>query len=64
MPPKCPFCDREQIRQPTRRWLYRKYVVVSQFACECGKYFRFYESQNKSWTIPKKPSKPQSRSRK
>jgi len=52
--PTCPHCKSTK-NKPLKSWHYGlgKSVKVTHFECSCGKTFRFYESKNSTWTIPK-----------
>ncbi len=55
MNPRCPFCNKEQIKKPKKEWKYNNDLVnVGSYTCECGKNFKYYKSRKVSWTIPKK----------
>jgi len=50
----CPFCETSQRDHwCCSDWKYGT-INVRRFECKCGQDFNFYESKNKSWTIPKK----------
>ncbi|HLH86615.1 MAG TPA: hypothetical protein VKU79_07115 [Thermoplasmataceae archaeon] len=50
---KCPLCDAEINVTPIKRWTFNVYSV-SRFRCsECGSNFNLYQSESRSYTIPK-----------
>ncbi len=65
--PECPYCNKRQTQKPVKSWAYGKMIEkrtdkgtswgssvnCARYKCKCSKYFNFYSSKNKNWTIPK-----------
>jgi len=52
---KCPYCGKIQTQKPQKTWKYGTAVNVSRYKCGCGKLFNYYNSSEKTWTIPRQP---------
>lgn len=50
---KCPFCGKQQNRNPLKTWRYVPSIKVSRYKCSCKKIFNYYDSPKGSWTIPR-----------
>lgn len=50
---KCPVCGKENNSKPFKEWTFNVFAVSRYKCSECNNQFNLYESENKTFTIPK-----------